>query len=333
MPTTVYMDNSMALTADEYTTYDIMRDIIMLNSTLKSVNLWEDEYLKNVDVIDLNKTTDKIKKITAEYTEYISSVERNPMATVIYNIYSQKLVNTAGKYVYKVTKSQLIPDVEMILEEGGINELYSQMTESIAAWKDSGLGSLSGIPSDVYEELKSKSAKTVASEVFKTFINDLGDQYKSVAVIQEAASATKSYISDFKSTSLIAQFAPNTLFEVQLLKLGQKVFETINNVKSAQYFMINYYFKHNAPNIYNKIVDSNGDIVDYIDWIMLINSGEYESSSFANNLMQNWYNTNGNLVDGVDRLELMSLSNNTAQIQLMDINSLLKFVVEYWSEE
>lgn len=333
MPTAVYADDSIALTADQYTTLEVMRDVIMLSSTKNSINQWENEYLINAGTINLTKTQEKIGKIMPEYSKYVKSVERNPLVTALYTIYSSKMVQLAGKSVYKVAKSHLknnyVPDV---LSEGGIEELYDMIIEDIAAWKDSGIASVSHIPAEVWEDIKSKSLKQIGKDAKKQLIKEIVSYNDSAQIMYDAYNTASSYAKGFKSTSLIAQFAPQILFQVQLLELGAEIMETISDVKSAQYFMINYYFKHNYPEVFDKIIDDNGNVIEYIDWITLINSS-FNSSGFAENLMSNWYASNTSSVSDTTRLELMNLASTAASIQEQNINAMRKNIVEYWVNE
>lgn len=332
MPTALYADESIALTADEYTTLEVMRDVIILSSAKNSINQWENEYLINAEVIDLTETQEKIGKIISEYSEYVNSVERNPIVTALYTVYSSKMVQLAGKSVYKVAKKSLkenyIPDV---LSEGGIEELYNIIVQDVIAWQDSGIASISGILEDTWEDIKSKSLKQVGKDSIKQLIKEIMSYNDSAEMLYDSYDTISSYAKGFKSTSLIAQFAPQILFEVQLLKLGSKIMETISDVKDAQYFMINYYFKHNYSEVYDQIIDNDGNVIEYMDWIMLINSS-FNSSEFAESLMSKWYGSHASLSDET-KLKLMNLAATTTSIQEQNINAMRKNIVEYWANE
>ncbi|MBO5060224.1 MAG: leucine-rich repeat domain-containing protein [Clostridia bacterium] len=333
MPTAVYADESLALTAEQYTTLEVMRDILMLNSVYNSLNQWEREYLIDADIIDLTKTQEKAAKIIPEYSKYAENVQRNPIATALYTVFSSKMVQLAGKSVYKVAKSQLknnyIPNV---LEEGGIEELFYLISEDIAAWQDSGIESVSNIPQEVWDAVKSKSFKKIGKDTLKQLITEIFTYNDSAQMMYDSYNEINSYTKSFKATSLIAQFSPQILFQVQLLQLGEKIMRTISDTKSAQYFMINYFFKHNYPDVYDSIIDDDGNIIDYIDWIMLINDS-FETDGFTEELMNNWYNSSSSSIDDATRLELMNLAGTISIIQGENINSMRRNIVEYWVNE
>ncbi|MCC8015567.1 MAG: InlB B-repeat-containing protein, partial [Eubacterium sp.] len=329
IPSLAYYEDSIAFTSDEYTTFDVMRDIIMLNSTLKSLNQWEQEYLIDPDAVNLTEAAERVKNIISEYTDYEESVDRNPLVTAIYTVYSQQLINTVATAELKIVKSMFTDNVTNVINEGGSEELYDLMMEFNAAWKDCGIVSLSGIPEEVLDKLKSKSFKSVSKALVKSVISDIADEHSDVKLVYDIYNTSKKYISGFKATSLMAQYAPGVLFQIQLLKLGKEIYDAIEETKSAQYFMINYYFKHALPDLYDEIIDDEGNILsDVIAYNML--SGR---TAFANELMNNWYSTNQSILDDETRTSLMTMANTAAQIQLADVNSMRREVVEYWANK
>lgn len=347
MPTVLYTDGDIVATSKEYKVWEIMRDVLMLNSTKKSLDKWEHDYLVAPEVKDLTRSQKRLVEIMKAYTSYTESLETNPISEAFYNILSQKLGYDRNKTIYEMSKdkitNKLIAEAKDVLSEADLSKLKEKkdfLLECCAAWKEDGARSLEGYAWDVYEELQEfdlgKFGKNQAKKYGKKELNNLldtiSDEYPTIGTIREIKSCVNDYTGSFKSYAVVATFCPEVLFCIELSKLGKKVLDTVEDTKSAQYFMLQYYaFSH--PEYYDIIIQEDGSIINYMDWTYKTTVEGVESTPFLDALLASWYKNGAQTVSADSRVKLANYAYNAATIQDMDMKNLQKSIVDFCVNE
>lgn len=337
MPTVVYAEGNEILTEDQYKTWEIMRDLIMINSMKISLDKWENRYLKDVDVIDLTAAQKKMAEIIQEYTNYCESTKRNPIANAIYNIYSLELVKTSLKETWKITKKYFTEDFEDLLKTGDYHALLDNIYSFKMDWDEEGvssiIGSLEGAAEDIKEDIKDKLVKNVIKKEVKNLMSAIISKNPTLKELQNLSKSIKDYTDTFKNYTFLAAYAPCIIFEAQLLKSGKVLLDTISDVKCAQYFMIEYYLLHNQPDAFVYAVGDEGDVIDEISWMQAVLDGHIKMDDFLDQLMEVWYKTGSQSMTEEKRIKMAGLASSAAALQNMTVSAMQKKIVEYWAGE
>ena len=301
MPTVLFAEEDIVATEKEYKVWEIMRDVLMLNSTKKSLDKWEHDYLVSSEVKDLTEIQKKLAEIMDVYSSYTENCRNNPIAEVVYNILSQATGYDRDKTVFEMAKEKLSDDLKdevlTIIQNGDLSSLEEKVDDLMElklAWKEDGASSLNGYLWDIKENMTLDNAgkffKKLAKKDFQHLIDTFINDHPNIKLLKDVRSEMTSYTGLFKKYSVVAEFCPGALLGFELLNLGKTLLQTVEDTKSAQYFMIQYY-AYSHPELYDAIIQSDGSIVDIIDWNM--NKLEYgiSSESFINELMNVWYKT------------------------------------------
>ena len=343
MPTVLACDERDVFTEDEYRTWEIMRDVLMLNSMKNSLNLWESEYLTRAENIDLTKAQDQLTKIIDVYTKYTDEVKRNPISTAVYNIYSLKIVNTPLKAVWKVAKDKTIGYekelVENTIKTCEFKDAIDFLSETACVIEQGGLESIAlsigGGLQDAWDELVADRGKSIVKEIKKsakdTIIETAFSLNPTISELRDFYKAEKEYVGLFKKYSFVGLYAPEVILYVELIKLGQQVIDAANDSKISQYFMIQYYLLHKETDLYDQvIVDEEGNIIDEVEWVRLL----YENNDIDplfQQLMTNWYKKgNESIVTKEDRSTVAVLASTASCLQNMSPEEMKRAIVDYW---
>lgn len=338
IPTVVYEEEGVALTEDQYKTWEIMRDVLMINSAKKSINQWEDEYLKGVASVDLMAAQQKLSKILSIYASYTEELERNPLANALYNIYALPLVQKVGNQVWKVSKKNAIGDIQKDLYAGDFQSIALQGQQICVAWKEDGMDSViasgMGIGKDILEDLKKNGIKNLAKDQVEQYIGRIIDQNPTLKDLHELESEIVSYAKSYKTYSAVLEFAPSTMLMIVLLEQGKKIIDTIDQSKEAQYFMLQYDTLRNHREAYDYIVQEDGGIIDIVDLHMLVADGTITLTAQQETLLNLWYERgNQALVEQEKRILLSSLASTAVTLQNMTPAAMRDRIVEYWVAE
>lgn len=337
MPTVVYAEDGVTLIEEEYKTWEIMRDVLMINSAKDSINQWENGCLRNVQAVNLTEAQEQLSRIIAVYAAYAEETERNPVANALYNIYALPFVQDAGAQVWKVSKEYLTGDIIDNLNAGDFQAIVTDALEIRAAWKEDGIDSLIGsgqlVVEDILEDLKENFVKDFTEAQMKEFIWSIVELDPTLADLHALSEEISSYVKSFKTYSLVAEFAPGILFQVELLKMGKLILDTIDQVKEAQFFMLQYDTLRNHSEDYDLIMTEAGEPVDPVT-LALREAEGLTLTDFQRELLNLWYDRGGqHLVEEEQRITLTSLASTAVTLQNMTPSAMQERIVAYWAAE
>lgn len=342
MPTVVSAEGGGVFTEDEYKTWEIMRDVLMINSMKRSLNQWQDEYLTGT--VDLKAARERLTQILGVYTNYTQTVNRSPIMTAVYNVYSLKVVQTALNSIWSIAKENAYGYEKELLENSiknyDLSELLSYLSEAKVTLKEDGLdaiaSSIGWTAQETWEDIAANGGKSIVKAITKdvkgTLINTLYELHPAVKEIHDFYSIAQSYVSSFKKYSYISLYAPQLNFYILLLQMGKEILETAGDVKTAQYFMIQYYLLQVCPDLYDVVIDSEGNIVDWMTWNEYVSTHSDLDHNFLQ-LMDNWYQKGNDTLVDTDKRRTVAIQASTAStLQNMSPEAMKKEIVEYWKD-
>lgn len=338
MPTVVYAEGGTALVDEQYRTWEIMRDVLMINSTKDSINRWENTYLKNTSAVNLMDAQKKLSQIISEYTLYTEETQRSPLANAVYNIYALPLVQSAGKQVWKITKKAVLGDLKSNLVNGDFHAIAEDALSIQTAWKEDGLDAIIGTgqvaSQDALEAIKNKFPKEFAKDQIKTLFKSISRLDPTLSDLYDAAEEMGSFVNSFKTYSTVAAYAPGIFIQLELLKLGKEILDTMEEAKNAQYFMIQYDTLRNHGQDYDAIITTEGVPVDAITLALLEANGTITLTNAQRELLNMWYSKGGEqLVSEEQRITLTSMASTAVSLQNMTPAAMQEKIVTYWAEK
>lgn len=326
MPSVVSQDENGTYVTYAYTTASIMRDILMINSTKKALTKWENKDITNAEVKDLVQIYTDVNKIIDKYNDYEEDTHRSALSSVFYTVYSNKLLKSAGGVVINIAKDYFVGDLKEDLNNLDFKLLYTDFFDRKVSLTNLDI-QMEGIAEELAEQIKADFPKTFTEKVCKGFIAKVIEQNDDVNSFVKVYNELSSYTNSFKGNSIIAQFCVQSSLPVELLKIYVDLMKNVDEVNQGKYFMLQYSLMRYYPDLYDQIIDTDGNVIDLIDSYMI-----NIDSAFIREQLDNWYNKGGSAVQLSDK-QKVTLSNTAAlvmELQSSDPTSMKRKLVEYW---
>lgn len=328
IPSVVAEDEDGTYVTYMYSTEDIMRDILMINSTKKSLIEWERNDIINAESKNLSNIHEDVNKIIEKYNEYEEDAQRSALSSTFYTLYSSKLLKTSKGVVVAISKDYFLGDIEEDLNNldfGALYEDFYNLKLSSSNWDMQ----FKGMSKELSEIIKEEFPKKFTKEVCRNFIGRVIEKNDDVNSFVEVYKEISGYANSFKGDSLIAQFGSQTILPLKLLEIYVDLMQDIDEINQGKYFMLQYSLMRYYPDLYDQIIDKDGNVIDLLDsYILGI------ESAFVREQIDNWYNNGGSSTQLTDK-QKVTLANTAAlvmELQNSDPLSMKRNLVEYWYE-
>lgn len=328
MPSVVAQDEYGTYVSYAYTTASMMRDILMINATKKSLTKWEKNDIVNAGAIELSEVHQDVNKIINKYHDYEKDAQRSALSSTFYTIYSSELLKTACGVVATITKDFFLGDAKEDFVNSDFRALYEDFFNREISLSNMDL-QLEGIKGELAEQIKDEFPKKFTEKACKEFIGKVIEQNDDVNSFVEVYKEISNYTDSFKSDSIIVQFGSRVVFQIQLLQIYKDLMEEIDQINQGKYFMLQYSLMRYYPDLYDQIIDKDGNVIDLIDSYLI-----GIDSAFVREQIDNWYNNGGSSTQLSDK-QKVTITNTAAlvrELQNADPISMKKKLVEYWYE-
>ena len=339
MPTT-YRVGDEYVRDNEYDTKAVMRDIIMLNSTKKSIYNWEDEFLVpnySTKATDINK---RAMKILEGYADYCDSADRNPVTNALYTVATTAYTKGAGyvKGKLKSTGYNTIQDYFNRVDSlDGLafgvpttfwNDVkltyntyrYDSLSFDDSAWKDLAISSTLDM------------TKSIAKSEMNAFVADALSMNDSTAQMHTLYTKLQS-IGGFVGDGFSSAIAPYKL----AYELLEYTVDAGQNVNEAFIFLTQYHFINRYPELCGIMFNENGkicrDVVTLnMEVLPKLDDDDYIGKVLVNRLLT--WGIKDSLLFSIDDETNFAMMQSAVTMNLIDglnVNALRKDLVEYWA--
>ena len=333
MPTTYKVEN-MYTRENKYTTKDIMRDIIMLNSTKKSIYLWEDDCLVPDSKIKMTDVDKRFFKILEGYSDYCNSLERNPVINALYTVLSTTYTHTE-KYAWGKLKSDAYGSISKYWENLNSNEIGYSIHEEL--WNDIKLNyntyrydSLD-FEDSAWKEFGKDITKSIVKDEVMNAIAEVCSENDNTKQVYDLITTLKD-IGGFAGDGVATALAPYNV----AYKLMKHVVDTGVNINKAYLLLTEYYFLNNYPELSNKLFDEKGNVTN--DYILLSSEIQpYVQSDFLANILvkrlMNFDSLDSSVLFSINEKDRMAITNSAITMTFindLNVNELRRSLVEFW---
>ena len=328
MPSVVAEDDYGTYVTYKDSTASIMRDILMINATKKALIKWEKNEIKNSEVKELATIYKDVNKIVQRYNEYEQDTQRSALSSIFYSIYANELLKNAGGVVLSISGDYFNTDIKEDINNADIKEVCNDLLERKINLSNLGVY-CEGISEEVIDKIKEEFPKKFTKKVCKEFVGKVINQNKDVESFTNVYNELSNYVGSFKGDSLIAQFGAQSILPIKLLKLYVDLMKEIDDINQGKYFMLQYSLMRYYPDLYDKIIDEEGNVIDLVDSYLI----EIDSA-FVREQLDNWYNTGGATIQLSDKQKFTLMNTATLVMQIEDSNpmSMKQKLVQYWYE-
>lgn len=328
MPSVVAEDEYGTYVTYMYSTAEMMRDILMINSTKKSLIKWEKDDITNAEVKELASILDDANKIIDRYNDYEQDTQRSALSSIFYTVYANELLKKAAGAIVSISGDYFIEDIKEDFNDGDFKRMFDNILERKISLSNLDL-KCEGIKEGVLEKIKEEFPKKFTKEACKTLMGKVIEQNKDVNSFVNVYNEISSYANSFNGDSLIAQFGAQSILPLKLLKIYTDLMKEMDNINQGKYFMLQYSLMRYNPDLYDTIIDKDGNVIDMIDSYLV----EIDSA-FVREQLDNWYNKGGATVQLSDKqkITLMNTASLVLEIQESDPLSMKQKLVSYWYE-
>ena len=300
----------------------------MINATKKALIKWEKNEIKNSEVKELATIYKDVNKIVQRYNEYEQDTQRSALSSIFYSIYANELLKNAGGVVLSISGDYFNTDIKEDINNADIKEVSNDLLERKINLSNLGVY-CEGISEDVIDKIKEEFPKKFTKKVCKEFVGKVINQNKDVESFTNVYNELSNYVGSFKGDSLIAQFGAQSILPIKLLKLYVDLTKEIDDINQGKYFMLQYSLMRYYPDLYDKIIDDEGNVIDLVDSYLI----EIDSA-FVREQLDNWYNTGGATIQLSDKQKFTLMNTATLVMQIEDSNpmSMKQKLVQYWYE-
>ncbi len=336
MPTT-YRVNGEYVRDNMYETKSVMRDIIMINSTKKSIYNWENKFLvpnSSTKVTNINK---RAMKILEGYADYCDSADRNPVTNALYTV-ATTAYTKGSQYIKGKLKSTGYNTLDEYLSRvdsvGGLafdvptkfwNDVkltyntyrYDSLSFNNSAWKKIGLD----------------MTKSIVKSEINAFVADalsLNDTTAQMHALYTKLRSLGGHIGDGLSSAI----APYKL----AYELIEYTVEAGQDVNKAFVFLTQYHFINRYPELCGIMFDKNGkicrDVVTLnMEILPRLDDNDYIGKALLNRLLE-IDGLKDSVIFSVDDKINFAMMQSAVTMNLIDglnVNALRKDLVEYWA--
>lgn len=336
MPTT-YGVNGEYVRDSVYDTKSVMRDIIMINSTKKSIYNWEDKYLvpnSSAKVTNINK---RAMKILEAYADYCDSADRNPVTNALYTV-ATTAYTKGSKYIKGKLKStgyntldEYFSSVDLL--GGHASDVPTKFWNDVKLTYNTYRYDSLSFNDSAWKNLGKDMTKSIVKSEISAFIAHALSLNDSTMQMYDMYTKLKS-LGGLFDDGLSSAIAPYKL----AYELIEYTVEAGQDVNKAFVFLTQYYFINRYPELCGLMFDENGEICrDVITLNMEIlpqlNDNDYIGKALVKRLLE-IDGLKDSVIFSVDDKTNFAMMQSAVTMNLIDglnVNALRKDLVEYWA--